>query len=245
MSAATAEGSHAATLTALPSLDTSRDCYTFPANNWVCPAFLSDYRVEITDALVEHVWLTAATVLIGVALSIPLALLARRSSTLESALLGSSTILYTVPSLAMFSLLVPFTGLSATTVVVGLVLYSLTILVRNTLAGLRAVPDDVRDSARGLGYGPAKLLLRIELPLAVPVIMAGVRVATVSTVALVTIGYIVDYGGLGTLIALGLDTDFKAQVLTASVLCVVLAVLLDAVLLGLQRVLTPWTRARV
>jgi len=237
--------SHAATLAPLPAIDTSRDCYTFTVNNWVCPAYLSDFRAEITDALVEHIWLTGLTVVIGVVVSVPLALLARRSSSLESMLLGTSTILYTVPSLAMFSLLVPFTGITATTVVLGLVLYSLTILVRNTLAGLRAVPEEVRDSARGLGYGPAKQLLRIELPLAVPVIMAGVRVATVSTVALVTIGYIVDFGGLGTLIALGLESDFKAQVLTASVLCVVLAVVLDALLLALQRALTPWTRARV
>ncbi|MDQ3103903.1 MAG: ABC transporter permease [Actinomycetota bacterium] len=205
---------------------------------------MSDYQSEITTALIEHIRLTGLTILIGVAVAIPLAVLARRSSTLESLLLGTSTIIYTVPSLAMFSLLVPFTGLTGTTVVIGLVLYSLTILVRNTLAGLRAVPDDVRESARGLGYGPARLLLRIELPLAIPVIMAGVRVATVSTVALVTIGYIVGFGGLGQLIAVGVDTDFKAQVTVASILCVALAVALDVVLLGTQRALTPWTRAR-
>jgi osmoprotectant transport system permease protein len=236
--------SHAATLAAAPTIDTSRDCYTFPANNWFCPGYLSDYQSEITTALIEHIRLTGLTILIGVAVAIPLAVLARRSSTLESLLLGTSTIIYTVPSLAMFSLLVPFTGLTGTTVVIGLVLYSLTILVRNTLAGLRAVPDDVRESARGLGYGPARLLLRIELPLAIPVIMAGVRVATVSTVALVTIGYIVGFGGLGQLIAVGVDTDFKAQVTVASILCVALAVALDVVLLGTQRALTPWTRAR-
>lgn len=235
--------SHAATISAVPGIDTSRDCYTFPANNWFCPAYLSDRRSEITTALVEHVWLTAVTILVGVVVAIPLAVLARRNARLESLLLGSSTILYTVPSLAMFALLVPFTGIGATTVVVGLVLYSLTVLVRNTLAGLHAVPDDVRESARGLGYSPAKLLLRIELPLAVPVIMAGVRVATVSTVALVTIGFIVDSGGLGDLIAIGIDTDFKAQVLTASVLCVLLAVAFDVVLLAVQRMMTPWTRA--
>lgn len=237
--------SHATTLAALPGIDTSRSCYTFPDNNWFCPAYLADYSSEISTALVQHVWLTAATILVGVAVAIPLAVLARRNPQLESLLLGSSTILYTVPSLAMFALLVPFTKLTPTTVVVGLVLYSLTILVRNTLAGLRAVPEDVRESARGLGYSPSGLLLRIELPLAVPVIMAGVRVATVSTVALVTIGYIVGYGGLGDLIAIGLDTDFKAQVMTASVLCVLLAVTFDVFLLGVQRVLTPWTRAAV
>lgn len=235
-------GSHSATLTALPGIDMSRDCYTFPQNNWFCPGYLSEYRSEITTALVEHVWITAVTIVIGVLVAVPLAIAARRNAALESLLLTTSTVVYTIPSLAMFALLVPFTKLTPTTVIVGLTLYSLTILVRNTLAGLRAVPDDVRDSARGLGYGPAKLLLRIELPLAVPVIMAGVRVATVSTVALVTIGFVVSYGGLGELIAEGVDTDFKAQVATASVLCVLLAVVFDALLLGLQWMLTPWTR---
>lgn len=228
----------------MPTIDTSSDCYRFPENNWFCPAYLSDYQTQVTDALVEHVWLTLVTVVLGVLISIPLALLARRNAAVESVVLGGSTILYTIPSLAMFALLLPFTGLTATTVVVGLVLYSLTILVRNTLAGLRAVPDDVKDSARGLGYGAGRMLWRIELPLAVPVIMAGVRVATVSTVALVTIGFILDFGGLGGLIDQGVRTDFKAQVATASILCVLLAILLDALLLGTQWLLTPWTRSR-
>lgn len=225
-------------------MDTSRACYTFPKNDWICPAYLSDYSEEILTALVEHAGITLVSVAVGVLVALPLAVAARRSPTMESVLLGASTVIYTVPSLAMFALLLPFTGITATTVVVGLVLYSLTILVRNSLAGLRAVPEEVRDAARGLGYGPVKLLLRIELPLAVPVIMAGVRVATVSTVALVTVGFIVGSGGLGQLIAEGVDTDFKAQVMTASVLCVLLAVALDIALLGTQRLLTPWTRGR-
>jgi osmoprotectant transport system permease protein len=153
-----------------------------------------------------------------------------------------TTVIYTIPSLALFSLLLPFTGLTSTTVVVGLALYSLTILVRNVLAGLRGVPDSVREAARGVGYSDLRLLLRVELPLALPVIMAGLRVATVSTVALVTIGSIVSYGGLGNLLLLAVGNQFKAQILAASVLCVVLAVVLDLLLLGLQRLLTPWTR---
>ena len=157
-------------------------------------------------------------------------------------MLGVSTGLYTVPSLALFPLLVPFTGLSATTVVIGLGLYALTVLVRAILEGLRAVPEDVRESARGLGYGDGRLLLRVELPLAVPVVMAGLRVATVSTVALTTVGSLVAYGGLGNLIAEGVQSNFRAQLLTAAVLCVVLAVLLDVVIVLAQRVLTPWTR---
>ena len=122
----------------------------------------------------------------------------------------------------------PFTGITATTVVIGLALYALTILVRSMLAGLAGVPDEVRESATGLGTAPGRLLLRIELPLALPVMMAGLRVATVSTVALTTVGTLVSYGGLGNLIQDGVQNDFKAELLAASVLCVVLAFALDA-----------------
>ena len=237
--------SHAATLAALPNIDTSRECYTFPANNWVCPAYLSDFSSEITTALTEHLWITVVSVLLGAVIAFPLALLARRNGGTAGIVLGSSTIIYTIPSLAMFSLLLPYTGISQWTVVIGLALYTLTILVRNILAGLSAVPDDVVEAGRGLGYGSAKLLLRVELPLALPVIMAGLRVATVSTVALVTVGSIVGYGGLGNLLLLAIDSDFKAQIFTASVLCVLLAIAFDVLLLGTQRLLTPWQRARV
>jgi osmoprotectant transport system permease protein len=137
---------------------------------------------------------------------------------------------------------VPFTGLSATTVVIGLALYALTILVRSLLEGLRSVPDEVRESATGLGYGRRSLLMKVELPLALPVVMAGLRVATVSTVALTTVGSLVAYGGLGNLIKDGVLTNFRAELFTASVLCVLLAVVFDALLVLMQRVLTPWTR---
>ncbi|NUU25067.1 MAG: ABC transporter permease subunit, partial [Streptomycetaceae bacterium] len=122
-------------------------------------------------------------------------------------------------------------------------LYSLSILVGNTLAGLRAVPADAIEAARGMGFGPARLLFGVELPLALPTIMAGLRVATVSTVALTTIGSVVGSGGLGNLIQSGIDTQFKAQVLTASVLCVLLAVAFDLLLLLVQWLLTPWERS--
>ncbi|KPC70410.1 ABC transporter permease, partial [Streptomyces sp. NRRL WC-3753] len=167
----------------------------------------------------------------------------RRWSWAAGPVLALTTILYTIPSLAMFSLLLPVYGLSASLVVAGLVLYSLTLLVRNILAGLRAVPEETRQAARGMGYGPVRLLLTVELPLALPAAMAGLRIATVSAVSLVTIGAIVGFGGLGNLIYAGMNTYFKAQVLTASVLCVVIAVAADLLLLGVQRLLTPWTRA--
>jgi osmoprotectant transport system permease protein len=215
-------------------------CYV--DNSWLCGRYWSDYRPELTDATVQHLWITVVSVLVGLALAVPLALLARRNPTVESVVVGGTTIVYTIPSLALFSLLLPLTGLSATTVIIGLALYSLTILVRNVLAGLRSVPADVVESARGMGYSEARLLTRVELPLALPVMMAGLRVATVSTVALVTVGSIVSYGGLGNLMLRAVNTQFKAQILAASVLCVLLAVALDLVLVLLQRALTPWTR---
>jgi osmoprotectant transport system permease protein len=212
------------------------------ANDWVCGEYLRTRSQELIDATVQHVGITAASMVIGVLIAFPLALLARHKRAFAGPVLGLTTVVYSIPSLAMFSLLLPLFGLSISLVVTGLVLYSLTILVRNILAGLQSVPEEAREAARGMGYGPLRLLWEVELPLALPALLAGVRIATVSTVALTTVGAIVDYGGLGTLILGGLRSDFKAQVLTASVLCVVLAILADLLLLGLQRLLTPWTR---
>ena len=241
-------GGHAETLASLPAIDTSSDCYNFSNNSWFCPAYFSDRSDEIVSALQEHVLLTVTSVVLGALLAFPLAVLARRSELAAAVVLGISTIIYTIPSLAMFSLLLVIfaslgtSGISRTNVVIGLALYSLTILVRNMLAGLKAVPEEVRDAGRGLGYGGARMLFRIELPLALPVIFAGLRVATVSTVALVTVGSILGYGGLGNLIREGYNTDFKAELFTGSVLCVLLAVAFDLLLLGVQRVATPWQR---
>ncbi|GAA3373873.1 hypothetical protein GCM10020367_35540 [Streptomyces sannanensis] len=217
-----------------------RNCLV--ANDWICWEYVRSRSQELTDATVQHVSITAVSVLIGLLIALPLALLARARRGFAGPVLGLTTMLYTIPSLAMFSLLLPLFGLSAALVVTGLVLYSLTILVRNILAGLAAVPPDAREAARGMGYGPVRLLWEVELPLALPALMAGVRIATVSTIALTTVGAIVGRGGLGNLIADALPSLFKAQVLTASVLCVLLAVLADLLLLGLQRLLTPWTR---
>ncbi|MER5740842.1 ABC transporter permease [Streptomyces sp. NPDC002262] len=213
-------------------------------NDWICGEYLRTRREELTDALVQHIGLTAASVAIALLVAVPLALLVRARPRLAAPVLGLTTLLYTVPSLAMFSLLLPVFGLSSALVVTGLVLYALTILVRNALAGLEAVPAETREAARGLGFGPWRLLWQVELPLALPVLMAGVRMATVSTIALTTIGSVVGRGGLGNLIEDALPTFFKAQVLAASVLCVLLAVVADLLLLGVQRLLTPWSRVR-
>lgn len=216
------------------------DC--LQANSWICAKFISTRKDELLSALQQHVTLTAETVVIALAVSLPLAIAVRRGRQARGGLLGLATAVYTVPSLALFGLLVPITGLRPTTVLVGLVLYSLTILIRNVLAGLDSVPAEVVEAARGMGMGRLRILLQVELPLATPSIFAGLRVATVSTVALATIGYLIGEGGLGNLIHEGLTNYFKAEVLTASVLCVLLAMGLDAVLVGLQFLLTPWAR---
>ncbi|WP_282613948.1 ABC transporter permease [Streptomyces sp. XM4193] len=214
------------------------------ANEWICGEYVRSRQEELTDATLQHIGITVASVGIGLLIALPLAFLARRYRLAASPLLALTTILYTVPSLAMLALLVPMLGISVSVVVTALVLYSLTILLRNILAGLEAVPEEVRESARGMGYGPLRMLLTVELPLSLPALMAGVRIATVSTVAMTTVGGIIDFGGLGNLLFSGLDSVFKAQVLTASVICVVLAVVADLLLLGLQWLLTPWARSR-
>ena len=229
-------------MTLLVQTASGPSCYSRLTNEWICGQYLQDRQSELVDATVEHIWITVVSVLTGVVIAFPLALLARRLPPLESTILGVSTGIYTIPSLALFPLLVPFTGLTPTTVVIGLALYALTVLVRAMLEGLRAVPEEVRESATGLGYGKTKLLFRVELPLALPVIMAGLRVATVSTVALTTVGSLVAYGGLGNLIKDGVSTNFRAELFSAAVLCVVLAIVLDVLIVVAQRLLTPWTR---
>ncbi|MFD7446585.1 ABC transporter permease [Streptomyces sp. NPDC059909] len=219
---------------------TPDDCLA--RNDWICGEYLSTRREILQDAVLQHLQLTLTAVALAVLLAVPLAVGARRWRLAAGPVLAVTTILYTIPSLAMFSLLLPLYGLSASLVIAGLVLYSLTLLVRNILAGLRAVPEETRQAARGMGYGPVRLLLTVELPLALPAAMAGLRIATVSAVSLVTIGAIVGFGGLGNLIYSGMNTYFKAQVLTASVLCVIIAVVADVALLCVQRLLTPWTR---
>ncbi|WP_067437729.1 ABC transporter permease [Nocardioides jensenii] len=217
-------------------------CYSLYVNEWFCGDYYVDRKQELIDATIDHLTITALAVLLGLAMALPLALLARRFPRMEATVLGVCTGIYTLPSLALFPLLVPFTGLTRTTVVLGLALYSLTILVRNMVEGLRAVPDDVIEAATGLGYSRSKLLWRVELPLALPPIMAGLRIATVSTVALTTVGALVSYGGLGNLLFTGVDGDFRAQVMAASLICVAIALVLDLLLLVVQRLATPWSR---
>ncbi|QWC86899.1 ABC transporter permease [Nocardioidaceae bacterium] len=229
----------------LPPVAADPSCYARTVNDWICPAYLTDRSGELVDATVEHLLITGSAVVLGLLVAFPMALLAQRSRRTQSGVLGLSTALYTVPSLALFPLLVPFTGLTATTVVVGLALYSLTILVRAMIDGLGSVDQGALDAATGMGLGPVARLWRVRVPLALPTMIAGLRVATVSTVALTTVGALVSYGGLGNLLYNGVQTDFKAQVLAASVLCLVIAFVLDALILVLGRLAAPWSRSVV
>jgi osmoprotectant transport system permease protein len=214
-------------------------------NPWLSWSYLQDNAASILNHFLEHVTLTLESIVIATIIAVPLGLLASRVKWLAAPIVGITGVLYTIPSLALFAALVPFTGLNATPVVIGLVTYALLILVRNTVAGLTGVPEEVRDAARGMGYGAGKMFWQVDLPIALPSIMTGIRVATVSTVALVTVGAAVGNGGLGQLILEGFNQNFyRAQIVTASLLCVLLALFADVVLATVTRLLSPWARRR-
>jgi osmoprotectant transport system permease protein len=190
----------------------------------------------------EHLVLTGIAVSIGFVLAFALSLAIRQVPILYGPVTWVTGILYTIPSLALFALLIPFTGLSILTAEIGLVSYTLLILVRNIVGGLRSVPADVREAAIGMGYSRWQLLWRIELPLAVAVIIAGLRVAVVTTVGLVTVTGVIGQGGLGALIWQGITLFFATPLVIGAVLSIVLAVFLDGALVLIQRAVTPWTR---
>jgi osmoprotectant transport system permease protein len=198
----------------------------------------------LQPGLVEHVKLTLIAVGIGFALAFALALLARRFGALEHPIGVGAALVYTIPSLAFFQLLVPVTGLSTTTVEIPLVAYSLVLLFPNIAAGLRAAPPEVLEAAYAMGLRRRQVLARVELPLAVPAIVAGLRLAVVSTVAIATIAAFVGEEGLGHPIFLALKepTPFRTEIYSAGALVVALALALDAMLVLLRRELVPWTR---
>jgi osmoprotectant transport system permease protein len=217
-----------------------------PRNPWFSWQYIRKNLDSLMSALEQHVALTLATVVVAAAVAIPLAILSYRVPALAGPVLAVSGVLYTIPSLALFALLGPSLGLRFRTVLIGLVIYALLIIVRNSLTGLRQVPPEVREAAQGMGYGRLGLLLRIELPLALPSIMTGLRLATVSTVALVTVGTIVGFGGFGNVILTGFNTNFyKPQIMTGTLGCIGLALIFDLILLGIGRLATPWTRRAV
>jgi osmoprotectant transport system permease protein len=211
---------------------------------WIRWSWISGHADVITAALAQHIQLTLIAVVIGLLIAVPLGLVAWRSRLFRGPIFSFTGILYTIPSLALFSFLLPFTGLTILTAEIGLVSYTLLILVRNIVVGLNAVPDDVREAARGMGFRPLAELARIDLPLAFPAIIAGIRIATVTTIGLVTVTALIGEGGLGSLIYDGLLRDFKTPLVVGTVLSVALAVIADLSLAGAQRVITPWARSR-
>jgi osmoprotectant transport system permease protein len=210
--------------------------------HWVVTHLKPGVEFSIADATWQHIELTVIAVVVGTALALPLGVLVWKTRWLETPVLGIAGILYTVPSLALFALLVPITGLSTLTAEIGLVSYTLLIIIRNVVAGLDGVPADVRDAAVGMGFSPVRQFFGVELPLAVPAIIAGVRIATVTTIGLVTVTALIGKGGLGSLIYDGLTRDFKTPLTVGAVVSVLLAVVADSLLVALQRLLTPWAR---
>jgi osmoprotectant transport system permease protein len=209
---------------------------------WINWSWLSTHVPTVLAAVGQHVTLTVIALVGGLAIALPLGIAAHRWTTLRFPSLTTFGIFYTIPSISLFALLIPYTGLGTLTAEIPLIGYNVLILLRNILVGLDAVPPDVLDAADGMGYRPLARLLRIELPLALPAIFAGLRVATVSTIGIVTITAVIGLGGLGQLILKGLIESFHTPLVVATVLSIVLALVADVVLAGAQRLAVPWSR---
>jgi osmoprotectant transport system permease protein len=213
------------------------------ANSFIWWDWVSRNRDEIWDATVQHLEITLLTVAIGVVLSSVLAAVALRYRATATPILWSTGLVYTIPSIALFGFLVPRLGLGYRTALVALVGYTLVILVRNMVAGMEGVPATVREAATAMGFTRRRRFLSVELPLALPTIMAGIRIATVGTVGLVTISALVGEGGYGALINNGLSRqNFSTPIVVGAGLSIVMALVLDLGLWALQRALTPWDR---
>jgi osmoprotectant transport system permease protein len=216
-------------------------------NGWFCPEWVRDHWGDILQpALVQQIELTVIAVSIGFGVAFLLALVGFRFRIFDLPLGAFTDFLYAIPSIAFFQLLVPFTGLTVTTIEIALVSYTLFIFYRNIVAGLRSVPAEVLESARGMGLTRRQTFWRVELPLAVPAILAGLRVATVSTISIATVAAFLIYYGLGGPIfdALGQPDIFRTELVAASGLAILLALVADGLLSRLQRVLTPWNQIR-
>lgn len=200
---------------------------------------------DIAQRSGEHAFMTVVAVSIGLVISFALALLIRSNRSFRGPVMVGADIIYSIPSLALFALLIPFTGLSILTAEIALVGYTLLILVRNIVAGFDNVPAEVIEAATGMGFTPWQRLVRIELPIALPVIVAGLRIATVTTVGLVTVTSLIGLGGLGYFITTGgIDRFFTTSIYVGVAASVAMAVVADLLLLVVQRALTPWARAR-
>jgi osmoprotectant transport system permease protein len=217
-----------------------------PGNPWFSWDYVNNNIDSLLAALQEHIFLTVVSVVIATVIAIPVAVAAYRTRWLTAPTLTATTTLYTIPSLALLAVLGPFVGITnPVSVLIALALYALILIVRGTLTGLQQISPEIREVARGMGYSRFGMLRRIELPIALPSILNGLRLATVSTVALATVGAIIGQGGLGNLIIGGFQNNFyRAQIMTASLLCILLALVLDLLLVLLGRWMMPWARRR-
>jgi osmoprotectant transport system permease protein len=201
-------------------------------------------RAAIVAAVLEHLQLTVITVVLGLVLASMLAGLALRWTRLRPSISAATAALYTIPSVAFFGLLVPSTGLTRTTALIPLVAYTLVVLVSSIIDGFDQVPPEVEDAAEAMGLTPLRRVMTVRLPLAVPVIISGVRIASVTTVGLVTLAAIVGQGGLGRLILDGLRRAFWTPLTVGATLSILLALSLDAAFVMLERRITPWAARR-
>ena len=227
----------------IPQFEKASDCIR--ENGQFCAGwFVDNFDRVFVPRLVEHIWLTGLAVGIGFIIAFSAALVAHSVDRFETPFAIFAAFLYTIPSLAFFQLMVPITGLTVTSAEIALVSYTLLIMFRNTLTGLREVPEDARLAARAMGLTKGQILRRVELPLALPAIMAGIRIATVTTISLATVAAFIGVGGLGQPIFNAIQSGFKTQFVAAGLLAVALALVADALLVLLQRLLAPWMRAR-
>lgn len=213
-----------------------------PVIDW---AWVVDHVDDMWEATVEHAVLTGIAVVVGIVVSMALALVALRWRRTYTPITWFTGILYTIPSLALFTFLVPVFGLSLLTAEIALVSYTLLILIRNIVAGIDGVPDHVTEASLGMGMTERQAFLGVRLPLALPAIIAGIRIASVTTIGLVTVTVLIGQGGYGVFILRGIRRQFLTEVLVGTVLSVAMAVVVDAVLLGVERWATPWSRRRV
>jgi osmoprotectant transport system permease protein len=206
--------------------------------------WVASHLDDVWARTIEHLTLTGIAVGLGFVLAMAMALVALRFRRALAPISWFTGILYTIPSIALFALLIPVTGLTITTAEVGLVSYTLLILVRNIVAGIDGVPAAVREAAVAMGYRRWRMFAQIEIPLALPVIIAGLRIATVTTVGLVTVTALIGQGGYGAFINDGLQRFFNTPLIVGAVLSVALAVTLDVALVLVERAMTPWARRR-
>ena len=208
-------------------------------------SWINDNLALIWEQLREHVYLSIVPVILGLLISVPLGYVAVRFNWLANPLIAFGGVLYSLPSIALFIVIPAILGtkvLSTVNIIIALTIYTVSLLIRNVIDGLRSVPVEVRQSAVAVGYSPLHRLIAIDLPIAVPVIFAGLRVVTVANISMVSIGAVIGIGGLGELFTLGFQKDFLTPVVVGVVLSLLLALVADVILVTSQRLLTPWAR---